>query len=202
MIDANLKKSNFFNYNIHSFTPDFGNVSRSYNLALIKHSKNFEVIIFVHEDVFFPDTFEGQLKQALKDLEGIDWGVLGVAGARAENGGRTFHGNIKDRGREWGKPISKPIPVQTVDELMLIVNTKADLSFDEQFPLDFYGADICMQSKDFGHGVFVIPGYVHHNSSRPFGGRTPSFYESEKKFKAKWSWVEEPIATTCTLIKK
>lgn len=163
-----------------------------------------EITMFVHHDVYIPEAFEDAMLKALSELPDT-WGVIGSAGVRWEDK-RLNIGYINDRHKNWGSELSKIEPVQTLDELLLIVNhknlTRENIKFDEQFPQDFYGADLCMQCKDKGLGVYVFPGaYVHHNSSRPVGGRTESFYESEKKFKAKWAWVADPIVTTCSIIK-
>ncbi len=204
-IKANLGKSKFCEENDVLFTSDYGNVSKSYNSGFTLKDSNY--LVFVHEDVFFPDGFEEQLEEALFYLEGhewvkgTEWGVLGVAGVRLDSAGkRTYHGNILDRGNEWGKKIIKPEPVQTLDELLLIVNPHHGLIFDEQFDLDFYGADICMQAHAKGLGVYVIPGYVHHNSSRPFGHRGDSFWLNKSRFENKWKH-KLPIATTCAIMK-
>jgi hypothetical protein len=167
------------------------NVPQAYNEA-----QWADKTIFVHHDVVMPPGFEAQILLAIDSLPDT-WAVCGVAGVRYTTGKITF-GYIEDRGRKWGKRIDKPVPVQTLDELLLIVNRKHGLVFDTRFPQDFYGADICMQAHARKLGVYCIPGFVKHNSTRKVGERTPSFYESEEKFKLKWK--ERPIATTCSVI--
>lgn len=164
------------------------------------HNDEHQISMFVHDDVFLPDEFELQLVNALYQLPD-NWAVLGVAGASFHNGRQKFQGHIKDRGSEWLKRFEEPQPCQTVDELLIIINEKhEDLHFDYEFPFDFYGADLCMQAHERGLGVYVIPAFVHHNSSRKVGERTPSFYESEAKFREKWKH-RLPIATTCSILK-
>lgn len=173
----------------------FDNVPKAYNTAQVNGA---EIVMYVHNDVFIPADFEEYLEVTLQRLP-ENWAVLGVAGVQLSMGKRTIHGNINDRGREWGAPIHDTKFVDTLDELLLIVNTKHGLKFDERFPLDFYGADICMQAHEQQLPVFVIPGYVHHNSKRPFGNRTPGFYASETVFAVKWLH-RLPIATTCAIV--
>lgn len=172
----------------------FDNVPKAYNTAQVNGA---EVVMYVHNDVHIPE-FEDGLWRTIERLPET-WAVLGVAGVRFDNGKRTIHGYINDRGRLWGSPISSPREVDTLDELMLIVNLNHGLKFDERFPLDFYGADLCMQAHEKQLGVYVIPGYVHHNSKRPFGNRTPGFYASETVFAVKWLH-RLPIATTCAIV--
>jgi len=138
-----------------------------------------------------PDDFERQLMWSLPMVP-QDWEVLGVAGVKGNP--KVSLGYIEDRKRKWGNPFSKPLEVDTLDELLLI--TRGDIFFDPQFPLDFYGADICM-----GRKCYVIPCFVHHNSGRKIGARTESFYESQEKFRTKWSH-RLPINTTCAHLEK
>ncbi len=154
------------------------------------------VMCYVHHDVFLPDTFEEELAKAIALLPD-DWGVIGVAGVKLVDGKKYNCGYISDRGNIWGKPFTHPIEVQTLDELLLI--TKGDLQFDEQFPFDFYGADICMQAQAQGKKCYAINAFVHHNSSRKVGGRTDAFYVAEAKFREKWK-AQLPIVTTCSLL--
>ncbi len=102
-----------------------------------------------------------------------------------------------DRGRPWGAPVTGFVEVDTLDELILI--TKGDLKFDEQFEQDFYGSDICMQARAQGKKCYVFKSFCDHNSSRKIGGRTESFYISKERFKQKWK-EQLPIATTVGLI--
>lgn len=207
--EKNLGASHFANAKGVMRMEGFDNVAKAYNISMRQFAGLTDdvIAIFVHDDVFLPLTFEGDLKVMLSKLP-ENWGVCGVAGAYTSLDVlknkvlRKFYGNVNDRGTEWGKPLTEPMPVQTLDELMLIVNLKHGYHslFDEQFPLDFYGADLCMQAHERGLGVYAIQAYVHHNSSRAFGGRTPGFFESEAKFKKKWA-KRLPIATTCSLMK-
>lgn len=179
------------NYPVH-IQRGFTNVSKAYNSV----KTNAQVIIYVHEDVFLPKTFEKDLYKALY-LVPDDWAVLGVAGVKLINGKKQNIGYINDRGRLWGKPLDNPVEVDTLDELLLI--TRGDFVFDEQFPLDFYGADICLQAKAQGRKCYAINAFCEHNSSRVIGGRTPAFYEAEKRFRNKWIDYL-PIGTTCSTL--
>lgn len=165
----------------------YTNVSKAYNEA--RHAA--PIVVYVHNDVYLPNSFEKNLFDALKKLPD-DWAVLGVAGVSGPV--RTIHGYIADRGRCWGSPSKLPHQVQTLDEMLLI--THGDLLFDENLPQDYYGADICMIANKAGLKCYAINAYCEHNSTRPLGGRTESFYQSEEYFKNKWKDYL-PIFTTC-----
>lgn len=173
----------------------FKNIPEAYNLATVPGAIN----VYVHQDVYIHDDFEHKL-HAFITGNTKDWGVVGVAGVRLENGKKVARGHINDRGRPWGEPDDRfyPADIQTLDELLLV--TMGDFKFDENFPFDFYGADICMQSLSRGRRNYAINALVDHNSSRPVGGRTDAFYVAEKHFRQKWfSFL--PIVTTCSLLK-
>lgn len=173
---------------------NYSNISKAYNEA----KKMSGIIVYIHQDVFLPKTFEQDLINGINRINKIDknWGVIGVAGVKL-NPGKQLHGYILDRGRVWGRPISDPVEVDTIDELLLI--TKGDFTFDENLEQDFYGADICLQAKKQGRKNYVISGFCHHNSGRPIGGRTESFYRSQDYFKTKWA-ENLPVATTCSTL--
>jgi len=185
ILKKNLSRSSIFENHWLKIGRNYENIPRAYNAADI----NEKIVCYVHHDVFLPYEFESQLIKSLKQLP-YDWEVLGVAGVTG-NPKRNF-GFIEDRGRVWGAKFDKPIKVETLDELLLI--TRGDITFDEQFPLDFYGADICMNRT-----CYVIPCFVHHNSSRGWGQRTESFYRSQELFKKKWEH-KLPITTTCAYV--
>lgn len=201
VLKENLLQSEMFRFHVLHIAHTNSNVPQAINEA---SKGNIGARMFVHNDVFIPKDFELQLVKALYSLPN-DWGILGLAGASMvkthQGSKRLFFGHVMDRGNVWGTPFLNPIKVQTVDELLIIVNdAHGTWEFDEQFPFDFYGADICMQAHERGLGVYVIPAFVHHNSSRKVGERTPSFYESEAKFREKWKH-RLPIATTCSILK-
>jgi hypothetical protein len=164
----------------------YTNVAQAYNEA----SLTAPVVIYVHNDVFLPPSFEDDLIKALDNL--FDWSVLGVAGVSGPV--RRIHGYISDRGKVWGSSSGLPHVVDTLDEMLLI--THGDFIFDENLPQDFYGADICMQAKQDGGKCYAINAYCEHNSSRPMGGRTESFYTSQDYFRKKWREFL-PVSTTC-----
>lgn len=169
----------------------FTNIPKAYNSMITEG-----VTLYTHHDVFYYHLFEKELLKALKTAP-KDWGVLGLAGVKFEDYQRKIVGYIMDRGKAWGSPVNGFVEVDTLDELLLI--TRGDLIFDEQFEQDFYGPDICMQARSQGMKCYVFKSFCDHNSSRKIGGRTESFYRSRKLFAEKWKEYL-PIATTCNLV--
>lgn len=201
ILNANLAQSLFFKMRRASYIEIIKgqtNVALAYNVnsRLWPYA---DYNIYAHHDLYLPADFEYNLIKAINNINKTDpdWGVLGVAGATIINGERKFYGHIRDRGHEWKQGII-PMIVQTLDELLLI--TKGDFIFDEQFDLHFYGADICCQAIEMGRKNYVIDAYVHHNSTLPIGYRSESFRECERKFRNKWLG-STPIATTCCIVR-
>jgi hypothetical protein len=179
--------------NVHVF-PDPDNLPKVYNFLPLTG-----LVCYIHHDVYLPRDWEADLMSALINIP-TDWGVLGVAGATYYANGRRFiSGHILDRGTLWGNPVNLPAEVDTLDEMLLI--TRGDLVFDERFPFDFYGADICLQARAQGRKCYAIKAFCEHNSTRKVGERTPAFYNAEDLFREKWK-DQLPIATTCTILKK
>lgn len=173
----------------------FNNVPMAYNAAMV----DAKYVMWLHEDVKLSKDFFSNLEAALT-LAPQDFGVLGVAGVKLNaNGERLFYGNISDRGKPWGSQYDLPKEVDTLDELLII--THRGVTFDVNLPLDFYAADMCMQMKKQGKKNYAINAHVEHNSTRPFGGRTPSFHFAHDYFRDKWIDYA-PIGTTCTVVKK
>jgi Glycosyltransferase like family len=172
----------------------FWSASKAYNDAIAR-CKN-DLIIFAHQDVIFPEGWLGQVEDALDYLERSDpdWGVLGCYGETRGHGPR---GQVYSSGLGIiGAPLNRPMPVQTLDEIVLILRRSSRLRFDDNLPqFHFYGADICLTAKQRGMPSYVIPAFCIHNSSQ--GSVLPEeFYECYHYFKAKWK-SELPICTAC-----
>ncbi len=124
-------------------------------------------VMFVHQDVEFggPDY--------LANLEGVLDGIpnLGIAGAigmseEGRNYKERLRGHVSNCGEGWGKPIYKPEPCQTLDELMLVVPRLGFQGFDEETfdGWHCYGCDYALTMNEQGKGVYAIPGFVYHRS--------------------------------------
>ena len=196
ILKANLLKSILFADYKLTIAFGFNNIPKAYNSIKAKT----EIVVYLHHDIFLPPDFFSNLQHAIKTVTKLDknWGVLGVAGVKLINNQRQIFGNINDRGIPFGSAQNLPHEVDTLDELLLI--THGDIVFDENLPLHFYGADICMQAKQQGRKCYAINAYCHHNSSLVRGHRSESFYTCMDYFKNKWKHYL-PIATTCTIVK-
>lgn len=126
--------------------------------------------------------------------------VYGVIGANA-GAGKLF-GRIKQTdGSFVGLKVADTYPVQTLDEMCLIVHSSlfaAGLRFDPAFRFHFYGADLCLSAFKLGFGVSVLQTKCQHKSRTLKGDVKSLDYLATKRFFAeKWSRFF-PIRTTTT----
>lgn len=182
----------------HDFIVKTGytNICKAYNDAI--RTANYDILIFVHQDVFLPSNFFDSLDASIKRLNTVNWGVLGPAG-RDEAG--RMQGSIMDRGSVWGNAFNLHAPVQTLDELCLVIkkDTFRHISFDEKIENQhLFGTDICLHAEDAGFQNFAVLAFCNHNSSQdytlPISFETTSSYIKEK-------WRDKlPIYSTCQVI--
>jgi len=178
----------------------FESAAAAYNDAIAR-SKN-DLIVFVHQDILLPQGWLSDLQLALESLEATDpiWGVLGCYGQNRQNEGRGY---LYDCGLGIiGAPFEEPQPVQTLDEIVLILRKSSGLRFDGAIP-DFhmYGADICMTAAQRGMTSYAISAFCIHNkhTRKPLFRFLKAFYDCYWPLKRKWK-DSLPIYTTCTQV--
>jgi hypothetical protein len=175
----------------------FPSAALAYNDALLKATNN--LIVFVHQDVFLPETWIGQLEESLEYLYQTDpsWGVLGCWGARADG---SLLGHVYSSGLGvLGACLEHPERVQTLDEIVLICKKSSGLSFDARLPhFHFYGTDICMRAAARGLNCYAMSGFCVHNTRQIL--RLPrEFYACYAHIKRSWK-DRLPIQTSCIRI--
>lgn len=175
---------------------NFSSAASAYNDAIDK-SVN-DLIIFCHQDMFFPSPWISQLQHSRERLETKDprWGVLGCSGITRE---RQMRGHVYSSGLGIVGNTSEPGEVQTLDEIVLIIRKSSGLKFDEGLPhFHFYGTDICLRAAEQGMKSYAISAFCVHNTYQNF--RLPSeFYECCEHIRRVWK-KSLPIETTCISI--
>jgi hypothetical protein len=126
-----------------------------------------DLVIFAHQDVFFPPGWEQDFAKALDDLARTDpdWGVIGSVGIAAMAtvmSDSCLVGHWCDpAGYRFNGPL--PAPVQSLDEQWLCIRRNSGVTFDENLPgLHCYGVDICMQARARGLQCYAIDAFVWH----------------------------------------
>lgn len=179
---------------------DFSSASKAYNAA-ISQALN-DLVVFTHQDVFFPESWLGNLERALKYLETVDpsWGVLGCFGSAKGKAGGV--GRVYTTGKGiHGNKITRPEPVETLDEIVLVIRKSSGLKFDPSLPnFHLYGTDICMSAKENGMACYVFPSFCIHNTIQIID-LPKEFYSCYWYVKKKWSKYL-PIYTSCIKISR
>ncbi|MEI6267298.1 MAG: glycosyltransferase [Methylococcaceae bacterium] len=162
--------------------------------AGIKRSRG-DILVFVHQDAYLPKGWFDQILQAVDFLNMKEscWGVLGVYG-RQLNGTGYGHLYSTGLGTILGEPVTSPISIQTLDEVVLVVRRSNGLWFDEKLPgFHLYGADICLEARQRGLTCHVVEAFCIHNS-RGITFLPWAYWQAWLYIRRKW-WHELPIMT-------
>jgi hypothetical protein len=155
-------------------------------------------LVFCHQDFILKEP----LSPKLAGLNRL--GVYGPIGCRLGTLGLVGEITQTD-GSKVGAYISKPTPVEALDEMCLIVHTEAlrrGLCFDDRFTFHYYGADLCTQARRLGFDVKAIQLDCQHKSKTLTGDiSSKSYHDLQMEFKVKWQGLL-PLATTTGVIKK
>jgi Glycosyltransferase like family len=176
---------------------DFDSAAKAYNDAVEK-SLN-DLIVFCHQDMFFPAAWLSDLQRAIDYLQVKDpnWGVLGCSGMTCD---RHHWRYLYSSGLGIsGEPLAHPEPVQTLDEIVLIFRKSSRLWFDEQLPsFHLYGTDICLRAAAMGMRSYAISAFCVHNTNQNLI-LPKEFYICCQHIKKSWKNCL-PIQTTCIRI--
>jgi hypothetical protein len=178
---------------------DFFSASKAYNDGIARAAN--DLLVFLHRDVILPEMWPEELGRVLHYLEREDprWGVLGCWGATQD---RQFLGHLYSSSQGMlGGTFIHPEPVQTLDEVLLILRKSSGLRFDDRLPhFHMYGADICLRAARKGMTSYAIPAFCVHNTDQ-YLVLPREFYECCQYIKR--IWIDNlPIQTTCIRITK
>lgn len=201
ILEANLKRSPVIargEVPLHCYQ-GYASAGEAYNRGLA--DTDAEIVIFAHQDVYLPkgwlDAFR-KVEAALAARD-PDWAVLGTIGITAEGAvvGQVWSSGI---GRMLGAPLPEPVPVLTIDELLIVLRRGSGIQFDPALPgFHLYGTDIIRTAQ--AHGKVAYVGYmpVIHNS-RP--SRLKSDYAKAWGYmRRKWRHLL-PLPTLVVPVKK
>ena len=177
----------------------FTSAAVAYNRALELASN--DLVVFAHQDLFLPQHWLTQLERSLEYLERFDpeWGVLGCWGAKSTG---ELVGHIYSTGLGViGQPFERPVSVQALDEIVLIMRKSSGLRFDANLPhFHFYGTDICLSAKGAGRESYAISAFCVHNTRQLLV--LPKEFYSAYDYIRSARWKNLPIRTTCIEISR
>jgi hypothetical protein len=129
-------------------------------------SAKADIVVFSHQDVYFPEGWFARLKVICERLSSTDpsWAVAGLSGMTPEG---EWFGHMWDSGlgTVCGGPFNPPRNVASLDEAVLIVRRASGALFDPALPsFHLYGTDIVLEAQKAGMKSYVIDLPVIHNS--------------------------------------
>ena len=160
-----------------------------------------EIVIFCHQDMFFPSDWLKKLNISLDFLEKEDpsWGVLGCYGM-TEMGVKTGY-IFCNVNKSLGHEFTQPRQVQTLDEIVLIIRADTILRFDPHLPgFHFYGSDICLAARKENRNSYAISAFCFHNSNQLIIF-PKEFISGYKYVRKRWERYL-PVFATCITIEK
>jgi len=125
-----------------------------------------DILVFAHQDVYFPDGWFAQLQTTCATLNSVDpsWAVAGICGMTAD-GRYIAHLWDSGLGSICGGPFTPPQDVVSLDEVVLIVRRASGISFDAALPsFHLYGTDIVLEARKAGMRSYVVDLPIIHNS--------------------------------------
>ncbi len=158
-----------------------------------------EIVIFAHHDVFLPKGWLALLEARLAALP-PDWAVMGAFGIGRDGAhlGPVWSSSL---GQIVGRVPLAPAPVQSLDELLIVLDTRAGLRFDAALPgWHMYGTDIVQTALAAGRGAYAgaLP-CIHNDQSHTALGA--DFDAAYRFIRAKWASCL-PIRTPITKISR
>ena len=172
----------------------FGSAAKAYNAAL-EQSPN-DLLIFCHQDIYLPAEWLSDVRRAVDFLDRHDpgWGVLGCAGITRDG---HLWGQVYSSGLGViGELPENPMPIQTLDEIVLIFRKSSGLRFDDSLPhFHFYGTDICLRAAEAGRTNYAIAAFCVHNTHQILA-LPKEFYAGCAHIRKTWK-RHLPIQTTC-----
>jgi len=177
---------------------NFRSAATAYNDG-IDNSLN-DLIVFCHQDMFFPPNWISQLESTIQRLEqkDSDWGVLGCFGVTRDG---QKHGYVYSSGLGIIGQHSEPVEVQTLDEIVLVFKKSSGLRFDSALRhFHLYGTDICLRAATLGRKNYAVSVFCIHNTYQAFN-LPKEFFECCDHIRRTWS-RSLPVQTPCIRISK
>ncbi len=123
------------------------------------------IVIFAHQDVYFPPGWEEKLAAAIAEVEKTDpdWALIAPFGVTkaGEHIGEVWTTSLS---QVVGRAVTRPEQVESFDELTFVMRRDAGLRFDEALPnYHLYGTDIVQSAHAAGRTAWVASLPMVHN---------------------------------------
>jgi hypothetical protein len=160
--------------------------SEAYNRGLDLTEE--EIVVFAHQDVYLPQTWETSLRDAINVLSrrDPDWAVIGAVGTHEDGTivGRCWSSGL---GCVIGTPLNEPTEITCVDEMLIVLRRASGLRFDPNLPVfHLYGTDIVLTARVNNLRSYVVDLPIIHNS-RPVKGLGGAYVLAHDYMRRKWA---------------
>jgi len=122
-----------------------------------------DVVVLVHQDVYLHDL--DRLAACAAALEDERWGILGANGVTADH---TSVGRLRDRVILIGESAPDPVPVDTLDEVLLIARRddllREPLSEEPELAWHAYAVEYSLRVRAAGRLAGAVDTAITHNS--------------------------------------
>lgn len=129
-----------------------------------------DLLVFLHPDVILPEDWYQNFMQKLDKIEAIDsnWGVLGTAGVPRDwnksSVSQRVASCITDCLTTYKTGVDS-LPVQALDEALLILRRNSSVEFDPLLPgFDYYGMDIVQTARKAGMVSYLLNIPIRHKT--------------------------------------
>lgn len=202
ILDANLRLSPVLASGAARLQVEFGAPSAAvaYNRALDATME--PVVVFAHQDVYLPQGWDSLLRARIAEVaaQDPDWALLGAfgVGLDASHIGPVWSSSL---GLIVGRVPMLPAPVQSFDEMLIVLRRASGLRFDEALPgWHLYGTDIVQTARAAGQGAYAGALPCIHND-RYHDALGPDFTECYRFMQRKWRGTL-PLRTPITKISR
>ena len=116
---------------------------------------------------------------------GVDWAVLGVFGVTltGQHVGQAWSSGLN---AAIGRSFEAPEPVQSLDELLIVLRRSSGIRFDDNLPgFHLYGTDVVQAAIAAGKGAYAVHAPVIHNS-RPCLYLGRDYFQAYQHLTQKW----------------
>lgn len=165
VLDANLRRSPMLQQDVVPLSIEMHAPSASIAYNRLLDATDAEIVIFAHQDVYFPKGWDLLLSRRIAALSAYDpqWALLGAFGIDhdARGLGPVWSTSL---GSVVGMVPTGPVAVQSYDEMLIVMRRSAGLRFDEALPnFHLYGTDIVQTARERGLHAYVMPLPLVHN---------------------------------------
>jgi hypothetical protein len=203
ILQASLDDFPYQNFDLKTHYENKAGLPRLYNEALVDDIDNYDIILFVHDDVYIDDL---KCFHKIREKFNAGYSVVGLAGATEATVKAPALWHLMSEQKNWSGAVGHPSAVENsvhvtsfgpvpqrcliLDGLFLAIDCSKFrdnlVKFDEQFTFHHYDIDFCLQCNAAKHKLTTMNINVLHNSPGLSNINNPDYTMSQAKFLKKY----------------